>query len=64
MGGGEPDVPVSFWIAVASTCDTEIGCDLVVDFDVCDVVGLSVLDVFVVSIGTDMGCFCLKPCNS
>ena len=49
---------------MASTCDTEIGCDLVVDFYVCDVVGLSVLDVFVVSIGTDKGCFCLKPCNS
>ena len=57
-------MPVSFCIAVASTCDIEIGCDLVVDFDVCEVVGLSVLDIFVVSIGTDIGCFCLKPCIS
>ena len=46
---------------MASTCATEIGWALVVDFDVCDIVGLSVFDVFVVSIGTDIGCFCFKP---
>ena len=46
-GGGEPDAPVSFCIAVASACDIEMGCDFVVDFDVCEVVGLSVLDVLV-----------------
>ena len=51
-GGGEPDVPVSFCIGVASACDTEMGCNFVVDFDVCDVVGLSVFEVLVVSVGT------------
>ena len=41
-----------------------MGWDFVVDFDVCDVGGLSVLDVLEVSVGTDMGCFCLKLCIS
>ena len=63
-GGGEPDAPVSLCIAVASVCAIEMGWDLVVDFDVCDVVGLSVLDDLEVSVGTDMGCFCLRVCNS
>ena len=57
-GGGEPDAPVSFCIAVASACDIEMGWDFVVDFNICEVVGLSVLDVLEVSVGTDIGCFC------
>ena len=63
-GGGDPDAPVYFCIAVASVCDIGMGLDFVVDFDVCDVLGLSVLDVLEVSVGTDMGCFCLRVCNS
>ena len=42
----------------------EMGWDFVVDFDVYDVVGLLVLDVLEVSVGTEMGCFGLKPCFS
>ena len=63
-GSREPDAPVSFCITSASVCAMEMGWDFVVAFDVCDVVGLSVLDVLEVSVGTDMGCFCLKPCIS
>ena len=56
-GGGEPDAPVSLCTAVAIACAIGMGWDFVVDFVVCDVVGLSVLEVFEVSVGTDMGCF-------
>ena len=61
-GGGDPDAPVSFCIVVASFCDIGMGCDFVVDFAVCEVVGLSVLDDLAVSVGTNIGCFCLRPC--
>ena len=53
-----------FCIAVASVCAIEMGWDFVVDFDVYDDVGLSVLDVLEVSVGTDIGCFCLNLCIS
>ena len=56
-GGGEPDAPVSLCTAVAIDCAIGMGWDFVV----CDVVGLSVLEV---SVGTDMGCFCLRLCIS
>ena len=38
--------------------------DFVMDFVVCDVIGLSVLEVFEVSVGTDMGCLFLRICIS
>ena len=68
-GGGEPDAPVSLCIDIASACDIEIGWDFVVDFDVCHVVDLSVLEglagsSLAGSIGTDIGCFYLGPCIS
>ena len=59
-GGGEPDAPVSLCTAVAIACAIGMGWDFVV----CDVVGLSVLEVLEVSVGTDMGCFCLRLCIS
>ena len=55
-GSGDPDAPVSLCTAVASACAIGIGWNFVVDFVVCDVVGLSVLEVFEVYVGTDMGC--------
>ena len=63
-GGGEPDAPVSFCIVVASVYDSGMGCGLVVDFVVCDVVVLSVLEDLTVSVVTDIGCFCLRLCIS
>ena len=63
-GGGEPHAPVSLCTAVAIACGIGMGWDFVVDFVVCDVVGLSVLDILEVSVGTDMGCFCLRLCIS
>ena len=44
-GGGEPDAPVSFCTTVAIACAIGMGCDFAVDSVVCDVVGLSVLEV-------------------
>ena len=61
-GGGEPDASVSFCTAVAIACAIGMGLDFAVDFVVCDVVGLSVLEVFVVAVGTDIGCFHLRSC--
>ena len=60
-GGGEPDVPVCFCISVMSAYDIEMGCDFVVNFNVCEVVDLSVLDALIISVGNDIGCFCLRP---
>ena len=45
-GGGEPDASVSLCTAVAIACAIRIGWDFVVDFVVCDVLQLSVLEVF------------------
>ena len=63
-GGGEPDAPVSFCIAVASVCDSGTSCGVDVDFTVCAVVDLPVLDVLAVSVGTDINGLCLGACIS
>ena len=57
--GGEPKAPVSFCMAAASVCDTDIGWDVGVDFTVCAGVNLPVLVVLAVSVGTDINCLCL-----
>ena len=63
-GGGEPKAPVSFCMAAASVCDTDIGWDVGVDFTVCAGVNLPVLVVLAVSVGTDINCLCLGACVS
>ena len=63
-GGGEPHAPVCLCTAVAIACAIGMGWDFVVDFVVCDVVDLSVLEVLEVPVGTDIRCFCLRLCIS
>ena len=59
-GGGEPDAPVCLCTAVAMACDIGMDEGLVIVVVVCDDVGLLVLEVFDVSVGTDMGCLWLR----
>ena len=63
-GGGVPEAPVSFCMAVYSVCDIGIGWDVDVDFTVCAGVNLPVLVVLAVSVGTDINCLCLEACIS